>query len=56
MKTHSSVLEEFKSKTELDNIKYYQELYLMGSVKKKPVKAEVEEQPVIEDFEYPPIN
>jgi hypothetical protein len=35
MKTHDASLEEFKTKAELDNIKYYQQLYLGGNTKRK---------------------
>jgi large subunit ribosomal protein L3 len=36
LKQHHTSLEEFKSKAELDNIKYYQTIYLTTSGKKKP--------------------
>lgn len=35
MRTHDASLEEFKSKAELENIKYYQNLYLSTSTKRK---------------------
>ena len=43
MKTHSSTLEEYKSKAELQNIKYYQELYLRGIARGKAPKNVKEE-------------
>ena len=43
MRTHSTGLEEFKSKTELQNIKYYQELYLKGVARGKAPKSVKEE-------------
>lgn len=46
MKTHDIVLEEFKSKAELDNIKYYQQLYLTGTSKKKTPQSKVD---IVED-------
>ena len=52
MKTHSSTLDEFKSQMELDNIKYYQELYLHGNTKQRKVapKPETIEQSTIDNF------
>jgi hypothetical protein len=52
MKTHSSTLDEFKSQAELDNIKYYQELYLHGNTKQRKVapKPETIEQRTIDNF------
>lgn len=57
MKTHSATLEEFKSKAELQNIKYYQNLYLTGKAKMKPSKAGIaEEKEIIDNFEYRPME
>lgn len=39
MRTHDASLEEFKSKAELENIKYYQNLYLSTSTKRKQTLA-----------------
>ena len=55
MKTHAAHLEQFKSKEELMNIKYYQELYLKGSKKRAPKKIEASKPHVVKNFEYLPI-
>lgn len=58
VKTHDIGLEEFKAKAELDNIKYYQHLYLSGTSKKKTkqTKADIVEDKSVENFEYLPIQ
>jgi hypothetical protein len=58
MKTHNASLEEFKSKAELENIKYYQQLYLSTSTKRRQAlaKNEVPEVKTIDNFEYLPIE
>ena len=35
VRTHDPSLEEFKTKAELDNIKYYQQLYLSTGSKRR---------------------
>ena len=40
----------------MDNIKFYQELYLAGNAKKRPTAKIEEEVEEIGDFEYLPIE
>lgn len=58
MRTHDASLEEFKSKAELENIKYYQNLYLSTSTKRKQTLTKEEETEVktVDNFEYLPIE
>lgn len=35
VRTHDASLEEFKTKAELENIKYYQQLYLSSGAKRR---------------------
>ena len=57
MKTHAAHLEEFKSQTELDNVKYYQELYLLGNAKQRKIqKTENLPERTIDNFEYLPLE
>lgn len=55
---HHISLEEYKSKAELESIKYYQTIYLTTSGKKKPALTTqaVVEQQVVTDFQYLPIE
>lgn len=55
---HHISLEEYKSKAELESIKYYQTIYLTTSGKKKPALTTqaIVEQQVVTDFQYLPIE
>lgn len=55
---HHVSLEEYKSKAELESIKYYQTIYLTTSGKKRPALSTqaVVEQQTATDFEYLPIQ
>ena len=57
-RTHDPSLEEFKTKAELDSIKYYQQLYLSTNAKRKaaPLKTDLEVPITIDNFEYMPID
>lgn len=59
-RTHDASLEEYKTKAELDTIKYYQHLYLSIAPKRRQQPATLvkptQEQKSVEDFEYLPIE
>jgi hypothetical protein len=59
-RTHDASLEEYKTKVELDTIKYYQHLYLSIAPNRRQqtttLAKPTQEQKIVEDFEYLPIE